>query len=66
MRGILKDPGIRTEAWSERMERKASGSRGKLCGDESHTTEWWGKEVSEWVSEGLESPEANSNLRTKV
>ena len=43
MGGILKDPGIRTEAWSERMERKASGSRGKLCGDESHTTEWWGK-----------------------
>ena len=43
MRGILKDPGNRTEAWSERVERKASGSRGELCGEKSHTTEWWGK-----------------------
>ena len=45
--------GNRTEAWSERMERKASGSRGELGGDKSHTTEWWGK-VSEWASKGLE------------
>ena len=47
MGGILKDPGNRTEAWSARVERKASRSRGKLYGDKSHTTEWWGKEVSE-------------------
>ena len=47
MGGILKDPGIRTEAWSE---RKVSGSRGELCGDKSHTTEWWGKNerVGKW------------------
>ena len=43
MGGILKDPGIRTESWNEGMERKVSGSRGELCGDKSHTTEWWGE-----------------------
>ena len=66
MGGILKDPGNQTEAWSERVERKVSRSRGELCGDKSSHNRVVGEKMSEWASEDPEGSGSNSNLRTKV